>query len=75
MIIAGSILGLVIIWKVALVSIACTPLVLSTGYIRLVWSTHLLDEVTLTLIILIARRRPQGSDQQKGTCRICPVGL
>ncbi|KAF8158097.1 P-loop containing nucleoside triphosphate hydrolase protein [Crassisporium funariophilum] len=33
--IAGSILGLAFIWKVALVGIACTPLLVSTGYIRL----------------------------------------
>ncbi|KAH9480411.1 ABC multidrug transporter atrD [Psilocybe cubensis] len=33
--IAGSVLGLVFIWKVALVGIACTPLLISTGYIRL----------------------------------------
>ncbi|PPQ96673.1 hypothetical protein CVT26_010302 [Gymnopilus dilepis] len=33
--ITGSILGLVFIWKVALVGIACTPLLVSTGYIRL----------------------------------------
>jgi len=39
-VISGSILGLVFIWKVALIGIACTPLVLSTGYIRLVWSAH-----------------------------------
>lgn len=34
--ISGSILGLAFIWKVALVGIACTPLLISTGYIRLV---------------------------------------
>ncbi|KAF4617465.1 hypothetical protein D9613_006094 [Agrocybe pediades] len=33
--ITGSILGLVFIWRVALVGIACTPLLVSTGYIRL----------------------------------------
>jgi ATP-binding cassette subfamily B (MDR/TAP) protein 1 len=33
--IAGSVLGLVFIWRVALVGIACTPLLVSTGYIRL----------------------------------------
>ena len=33
--IAGSILGLAFIWKVALVGIACIPFVISTGYIRL----------------------------------------
>ncbi|PPQ91666.1 hypothetical protein CVT25_012879 [Psilocybe cyanescens] len=33
--IAGSVLGLAFIWKVALVGIACTPLLISTGYIRL----------------------------------------
>ena len=35
-VISGSILGLVIIWKLALVGIACTPALISTGYIRLV---------------------------------------
>ncbi|KAF8645234.1 hypothetical protein AX16_008061 [Volvariella volvacea WC 439] len=34
-VICGSILGLVFIWKVGLVGIACTPLLVSTGYIRL----------------------------------------
>ncbi|KAJ2922300.1 hypothetical protein H1R20_g14801, partial [Candolleomyces eurysporus] len=34
-VIAGSIVGLIWIWKLALVAIACTPLLLSTGYIRL----------------------------------------
>ncbi|KAF8957257.1 multidrug resistance protein 1 [Flammula alnicola] len=33
--IAGCILGLVFIWKLALVGIACTPLLVSMGYIRL----------------------------------------
>jgi ATP-binding cassette, subfamily B (MDR/TAP), member 1 len=34
-IVGGSILGLAFIWRVALVAIACMPLLLSTGYIRL----------------------------------------
>lgn len=34
-VIAGLILGLVFVWKIALISLACTPLLLSTGYIRL----------------------------------------
>ncbi|KAF6757403.1 multidrug resistance protein 1 [Ephemerocybe angulata] len=34
-VIAGSVLGLVFIWKLGLVGIACTPIVISTGYIRL----------------------------------------
>ncbi|XP_006462775.1 hypothetical protein AGABI2DRAFT_207384 [Agaricus bisporus var. bisporus H97] len=34
-IISGLILGLVFIWKLALVAMACTPLLISTGYIRL----------------------------------------
>ncbi|KAH6917878.1 multidrug resistance protein 1 [Coprinopsis sp. MPI-PUGE-AT-0042] len=34
-IIGGSILGLAFIWRLALVAIACMPLLLSTGYIRL----------------------------------------
>ncbi|KAF8957254.1 P-loop containing nucleoside triphosphate hydrolase protein [Flammula alnicola] len=33
--VSGSILGLIFIWKVALVGIACTPLLVSAGYIRL----------------------------------------
>lgn len=33
--ITGSILGLAFIWRVALVGIACTPLLVSAGYIRL----------------------------------------
>ncbi|CAA7271334.1 unnamed protein product [Cyclocybe aegerita] len=33
--IGGSILGLIFIWRVGLVGIACTPLLVSTGYIRL----------------------------------------
>jgi len=33
--VAGAILGLVFIWKLALVGIACTPLLVSMGYIRL----------------------------------------
>ncbi|KAG5638718.1 hypothetical protein H0H81_010701 [Sphagnurus paluster] len=32
---AGSIIGLAFVWKVALVGIACTPVLVSTGYIRL----------------------------------------
>ena len=34
-IIGGSVLGLAFIWRVALVAMACMPLLLSTGYIRL----------------------------------------
>jgi ATP-binding cassette subfamily B (MDR/TAP) protein 1 len=34
-VIAGTILGLIFIWKIALISLACTPVLLSTGYIRL----------------------------------------
>ncbi|KIM85661.1 hypothetical protein PILCRDRAFT_776681 [Piloderma croceum F 1598] len=33
--IAGSVIGLAFIWKVALVGIACVPLLVSSGYIRL----------------------------------------
>ncbi|TFK26115.1 P-loop containing nucleoside triphosphate hydrolase protein [Coprinopsis marcescibilis] len=33
--IGGSVIGLAYIWKVALVGIACTPLLVSTGFIRL----------------------------------------
>lgn len=33
--IAGAVIGLAFIWKVALVAIACSPLLVSTGYIRL----------------------------------------
>ncbi|KAL0961414.1 hypothetical protein HGRIS_006363 [Hohenbuehelia grisea] len=33
--IAGSVIGLAFVWKLALVGIACTPLLVSTGYIRL----------------------------------------
>jgi len=42
--IAGSILGLCFIWKVALVAIACIPLLVSAGYIRLVsWTSHIVE--------------------------------
>ncbi|KAG2008663.1 multidrug resistance protein 1 [Coprinopsis cinerea AmutBmut pab1-1] len=34
-VIAGSVVGLAFIWKLALVAIACMPFLLSTGYIRL----------------------------------------
>ncbi|KXN88295.1 Leptomycin B resistance protein pmd1 [Leucoagaricus sp. SymC.cos] len=34
-IIAGTVLGLSFVWKLALVAMACTPLLVSTGYIRL----------------------------------------
>lgn len=34
-VVAGSILGLALIWKLALVGIACTPVLISAGYIRL----------------------------------------
>ncbi|KAF5382598.1 hypothetical protein D9615_002908 [Tricholomella constricta] len=33
--IAGSVIGLAFVWKLGLVGIACTPLLVSTGYIRL----------------------------------------
>ncbi|TCD62992.1 GTPase-activating protein [Steccherinum ochraceum] len=33
--IGGSILGLIFVWQLGLVGIACTPLLVSTGYIRL----------------------------------------
>jgi len=33
--VAGSIIGLAFVWKLALVAIACTPLLVSMGYIRL----------------------------------------
>lgn len=35
-VVAGSILGLIFVWKLGLVAIACMPVVISTGYIRLV---------------------------------------
>ena len=35
-VIGGSIIGLVYQWKLALVGIACMPLLISAGYIRLV---------------------------------------
>ena len=38
-VISGSILGLAVHWKLALVGIACAPALVSTGYIRLV-SVH-----------------------------------
>jgi len=34
-VIAGSIIGLAFVWKLALVGMACTPLLISIGYIRL----------------------------------------
>ncbi|KZP07050.1 P-loop containing nucleoside triphosphate hydrolase protein [Athelia psychrophila] len=34
-VIAGSVLGLIFVWKLGLVGIACMPLVISAGYIRL----------------------------------------
>jgi len=40
-VILGSVLGLVFVWKVALIGITCTPPVLFTGYIRLVCLDHL----------------------------------
>ncbi|KAJ7612414.1 P-loop containing nucleoside triphosphate hydrolase protein [Mycena rosella] len=33
--IAGAIIGLAVIWKIGLIGIACTPLLVSAGYIRL----------------------------------------
>ena len=36
-IISGSIIGLIFQWKLALVGIACIPLLISTGFIRLVY--------------------------------------
>ncbi|KAG6857152.1 hypothetical protein H0H87_008722 [Tephrocybe sp. NHM501043] len=33
--IAGAVIGLAFVWKLALVGIACTPVLVSTGYIRL----------------------------------------
>jgi len=82
--IAGSVLGLVFIWKVALVGIgklllifyiwisfykhlkiACAPLLISTGYIRLVSPLSCILDATY-LPAYIASGRAQGSDQQKG---------
>ena len=34
--ISGTVLGLVFIWKVGIVGLACIPLLMSSGYIRLV---------------------------------------
>ncbi|KAF8895324.1 P-loop containing nucleoside triphosphate hydrolase protein [Infundibulicybe gibba] len=34
-IVAGSIIGLAFVWKLALIAMACTPLLVSAGYIRL----------------------------------------
>jgi len=34
--VAGSVLGLVFIWRVGLVGMACIPFLISPGYIRLV---------------------------------------
>ena len=54
-VILGSVLGLAFIWKIGLVGIACTPLVISTGYIRLVCfslSRHILPSLSFA-----ARRR------------------
>lgn len=35
-VIVGIVLGLVFIWKLGLVGLACAPLLVSTGFIRLV---------------------------------------
>ena len=35
-VIIGVVLGLIFIWKVGLVGLACVPILISTGYIRLV---------------------------------------
>ena len=42
-VISGSVLGLVFAWKLGLVAFACTPLLVSTGYIRLVSTLSSLD--------------------------------
>ena len=66
-IITGSVIGLILIWKLALVGIgefsgrlrtvsyclpsACMPLVLSTGYIRLVSVEFVIDEMELLISV------------------------
>ena len=76
-IILGSVLGLAFIWKLALVGIACTPLLISAGYIRLV-CLFCCRPSTLRLILippLPACRCPQGPGQQEGSRRICSSRL
>lgn len=56
-IITGAIIGLAFQWKLALVGIACMPVLVSAGYIRLVKQTLLLFKVFFIDIIWLARRR------------------
>jgi ATP-binding cassette subfamily B (MDR/TAP) protein 1 len=64
-IITGSVLGLVFIWKLALVGIACTPVLISTGYIRLVCNVSLAPRLACdsNLLSLVACRRSKGSGE------------
>lgn len=67
-VIAGTVLGLVFVWKLGLVGLACMPLVISAGYIRLVSNSHY--SCGMTAHPFAARRRAQGPDQQEGPRRL-----
>lgn len=61
-VIGGSVVGLIYQWKLALVGIACMPILISAGFIRLVnsiYSSLLAAANTLT----VARCCPQGSTE------------
>jgi hypothetical protein len=73
-VIAGSILGLVFVWKLALVGIACIPLLVSTGYIRLVCGQMKIN-LPSTYPSLIACCGAQRSSQQEGPREFCSSGL
>ena len=65
-IISGSIIGLIFQWKLALVGIACIPLLISTGFIRLVFFWILLA-YKISNNFSTACRRLEGPIQQEST--------
>ncbi|KAJ7505250.1 P-loop containing nucleoside triphosphate hydrolase protein [Mycena galericulata] len=57
--VAGAIIGLAVIWKVGLIGIACTPFLVSAGYIRLVsMILNMHEHLTKLALALLARPPP-----------------
>lgn len=77
-VVGGSVIGLIFVWKLALVAIACMPLLISTGYIRLVRPFFFGAECKLGLIrcsFPIACRCFERSRKQEVSRRISPARM
>ncbi len=72
----GAVLGLIFAWQIGLVGIACTPIMLSAGYVRLVRCTALpVSQVLLVLIALAACYRPERCAEQEVARAVLSAGV